>query len=205
MVFGLPYKRTVSSKHPIRIPAEALDELRMLERADYSYRMEDLVGLVNAAALRFLPLSVEADGRIKGEFTIRTLRHYQTLGCVDTPELVGRVAIYRYRHYLQALLIRKLLFEGFSSKQIKEFTTNRTNKSLLDLLLRGIEVAETSARPLKEGRVRREYAPNAEQWTELKLDSDMIIKIRGAHQALTESQYKALLKQALKAIQARLG
>ena len=86
-----------------------------------------------------------------------------------------------------------------------EFTTNRTNKSLLDLLLRDIEVAETSARPLKESRVHREYAPNAEQWTELKLDSEMIIKIRGAHQALTESQYKALLKQALKAIQARLG
>ncbi|MFN6016511.1 MAG: MerR family transcriptional regulator [Verrucomicrobiota bacterium] len=195
----------MSSKRPIQIPAEALDELRMLERADYSYRMEDLVALVNAAALRFLPLSVESDGRIKGEFTIRTLRHYQTLGCLDTPELVGRVAIYRYRHYLQALLIRKLLFEGFSSKQIKDFTTNRTNGSLLDLLMRDVEVAESSARRSKGIRVHREYAPNAEQWTELKLDSEIAIKIRGAHQALTESQYKALLKQALKAIQARLG
>ena len=195
----------MSSKRPIQIPAEALDELRMLERADYSYRMEDLVALVNAAALRFLPLSVESDGRIKGEFTIRTLRHYQTLGCLDTPELVGRVAIYRYRHYMQALLIRKLLFEGFSSKQIKDFTTNRTNGSLLDLLMRDVEVAESSARRPQASRAHREYAPNAEQWTELKLDSEIAIKIRGAHQALTESQYKALLKQALKAIQARLG
>ena len=195
----------MSSKRPIQIPAEALDELRMLERADYSYRMEDLVALVNAAALRFLPLSVESDGRIKGEFTIRTLRHYQTLGCLDTPELVGRVAIYRYRHYLQALLIRKLLFEGFSSKQIKDFTTNRTNDSLLDLLMRDVEVAESSAQRSKGIRVHREYALNAEQWTELKLDSEIAIKIRGAHQALTESQYKALLKQALKAIQARLS
>ena len=195
----------MSSKRPIQIPAEALDELRMLERADYSYRMEDLVALVNAAALRFLPLSVESDGRIKGEFTIRTLRHYQTLGCLDTPELVGRVAIYRYRHYLQALLIRKLLFEGFSSKQIKDFTTNRTNDSLLDLLMRDVEVAESSARRPQAIRVHRENAPKAEQWTELKLDSEIAIKIRGAHQALTESQYKALLKQALKAIQARLG
>ena len=149
MVFLLPYRGVVSSKRPIQIPAEALDELRMLERADYSYRMEDLVALVNAAALRFLQLSVESDGRIKGEFTIRTLRHYQTLGCLDTPELVGRVAIYRYRHYLQALLIRKLLFEGFSSKQIKDFTTNRTNDSLLDLLMRYVEVAESSAQRSK--------------------------------------------------------
>ena len=149
MVFLLPYRGVVSSKRPIQIPAEALDELRMLERADYSYRMEDLVALVNAAALRFLQLSVESDGRIKGEFTIRTLRHYQTLGCLDTPELVGRVAIYRYRHYLQALLIRKLLFEGFSSKQIKDFTTNRTNDSLLDLLMRDVEVAESSAQRSK--------------------------------------------------------
>ena len=63
-------KESVSSKRPIQIPAEALDELRRLESGDYSYRMEDLVNLVNAAALRFLPLSVEADGRLKGDLTV---------------------------------------------------------------------------------------------------------------------------------------
>ena len=196
-------KESVSSKRPIQIPAEALDELRRLESGDYSYRMEDLVNLVNAAALRFLPLSVEADGRIKGEFTIRTLRHYQTLGCLDTPELVGRVAIYRYRHYLQALLIRKLLFEGFSSKQLKDFTTNRTNDSLLDLLMRDVEVEEKPSSQPKFHYPKSDVVP-AEQWTELTLTPDMTIKVRGAHQALTKTQYKGLLRQALKAIQSRL-
>ena len=44
----------------------------------------------------------------------------------------------------------------------------------------------------------------AEQWTELTLTSDMTIKVRGSHQALTKPQYKGLLRQALKAIQSRL-
>jgi hypothetical protein len=44
----------------------------------------------------------------------------------------------------------------------------------------------------------------AEQWTELTLTPDMTIKVRGSHQALTKTQYKGLLRQALKAIQSRL-
>jgi hypothetical protein len=43
-----------------------------------------------------------------------------------------------------------------------------------------------------------------EQWTELTLSPDMTIKVRGSHQALTKTQYKGLLRQALKAIQSRL-
>jgi DNA-binding transcriptional MerR regulator len=195
----------VSSKRPIQIPAEALDELRMLERSDYSYRMEDLVGLVNAAALRFLPLTDESDGRLKGGFTARTLRHYQTLGCLDSPELVGRVAIYRYRHYLQALLIRKLLFESFSSQQIKDFTTNRTTEGLLELLMRNVEVEETPVRYTYENQDFAGHAVAAEQWTELKLSPEITLKVRGPHSSLTDRQHKELLKQALAAIQSQLG
>ncbi len=195
----------MSSKRPIQIPAEALDELRMLERNDYSYRMEDLVGLVNAAALRFLPLTDESDGRLKGGFTARTLRHYQTLGCIDSPELVGRVAIYRYRHYLQALLIRKLLFESFSSQQIKDFTANRTTEGLLELLMRNVEVEETPVRYTYENQDFAGHAVAAEQWTELKLSPDITLKVRGPHSAFTDRQHKELLKQALAAIQSQLG
>ena len=194
----------MTSKHPIQIPAEALDELRMLERSDSSYRLDDLVLLVNSAALRFLPLTEENDGRIKGEFTARTLRHYQTLGCLHAPELDGRIAIYRFRHYLQALLIRKLLFEGFSSKQIKSIMLNRTGESLLALLMQNVEVAKTRA--LDTDRNTAPNEPNflAEQWTELKLDSEITLRIQDSHSALTEARYKELLHQALIAIQRRL-
>ena len=194
----------MTSKHPIQIPAEALDELRMLERSDSSYRLDDLVLLVNSAALRFLPLTEENDGRIKGEFTARTLRHYQTLGCLHAPELDGRIAIYRFRHYLQALLIRKLLFEGFSSKQIKSIMLNRTGEGLLALLMQNVEVAKTRA--LDTDRNPAPHEPNflSEQWTELKLDSEITLRIQGSHPALTEARYKELLHQALKAIQRRL-
>ena len=194
----------MTSKHPIQIPAEALDELRVLERADSSYRLDDLVLLVNSAALRFLPLTEGNDGRIKGEFTARTLRHYQTLGCLHAPELDGRIAIYRFRHYLQALLIRKLLFEGFSSKQIKSIMLNRTGESLLALLMQNVEVAKTRA--LDTDRNTAPHEPNflAEQWTELKLDSEITLRIQDSHSALTEARYKELLHQALIAIQRRL-
>jgi DNA-binding transcriptional MerR regulator len=194
----------VNSKQSIQIPAEALDELRMLQRSNYSYRIEDLVGLVNAAALRFLPLTDASDGRLKGGFTARTLRHYQTLGCIDAPELVGRVAIYRYRHYLQALLIRKLLFESFSSQQIKEFTADRTTEGLLELLVRNVEVAETSVSYLNENQDLAEHVFTAEQWTELKLSPEITLKVRRPHTALTDNQHKELLKQALRAIQSQL-
>jgi DNA-binding transcriptional MerR regulator len=177
----------------------------MIERCDYSYRMEDLVCLVNAAALRFLPLTDESDGRLKGGFTARTLRHYQTLGCIDSPELVGRVAIYRYRHYLQALLIRKLLFESFSSQQIKDFTANRTTEGLLELLMRNVEVEETPVRYTYENQDFAGHAVAAEQWTELKLSPDITLKVRGPHSAFTDRQHKELLKQALAAIQSQLG
>jgi hypothetical protein len=177
----------------------------MLEHSDYSYRMEDLVGLVNAAALRFLPLTDESDGRLKGGFTARTLRHYQTLGCLDSPELVGRVAIYRYRHYLQALLIRKLLFESFSSQQIKDFTANRTTEGLLELLMRNVEVEETPVRCTYENQDLAGHVFVAEQWTELKLSPEITLKVRGPHSSLTDGQYKELLKQALAAIQSQLG
>ena len=176
----------------------------MLERSDSSYRLDDLVLLVNSAALRFLPLTEENDGRIKGEFTARTLRHYQTLGCLHAPELDGRIAIYRFRHYLQALLIRKLLFEGFSSKQIKSIMLNRTGESLLALLMQNVEVAKTRA--LDTDRNTAPHEPNflAEQWTELKLDSEITLRIQDSHSALTEARYKELLHQALIAIQRRL-
>lgn len=177
----------------------------MLERSNYSYRVEDLVGLVNAAALRFLPLTDESDGRLKGGFTARTLRHYQTLGCLDSPELVGRVAIYGYRHYLQALLIRKLLFESFSSQQIKDFTANRTTEGLLELLMRNVEVEETPVRYSHENQDLAGHVFAAEQWTELKLSSEITLKIRGPHSSITHRQHKELLKQALAAIQSQLG
>lgn len=70
-----------------------------------------LMAWMNDAVERFFPEANEGiDKRVSNTFTVRTPRHYQTLECLDAPEKDGRRAIYGFRHYLQALLIRKLLY-----------------------------------------------------------------------------------------------
>ncbi|MFM2221183.1 MAG: hypothetical protein RLZZ553_931, partial [Verrucomicrobiota bacterium] len=89
----------------------ALKELDQLETMHLEFSMENLVEWVNNAVRRFYPQANEGgDKRVSDSFTVRTLRYYQTLGCLDTPDKDGRRAIYGYRHYLQALIIRKLLY-----------------------------------------------------------------------------------------------
>ena len=81
---------------------------------------------------------------------------------------------------------------------------NRTGEGLLALLMQNVEVAKTRA--LDTDRNPAPHEPNflSEQWTELKLDSEITLRIQGSHPALTEARYKELLHQALKAIQRRL-
>ena len=207
----------MNSKQPIQIPAQALEELQMVQGMDFSLSgVEELVDWVNAAARRFLPVTDDADGRVKGGFTVRTLRHYQTLRCLDAPEKEGRVALYRYRHYLQALLIRKLLFEGFSAQQSGEMRANLTDEGLLNLLLKNVQVGEVPARSLMPEQAvaeqtahveqaHAEQAAHAEQWTEWVLSPEFTLKVRGAHAALNEPETQALLRRALKALQGRIS
>ena len=81
---------------------------------------------------------------------------------------------------------------------------NRTGESLLELLMQNVEVAKTRAHGTDRNPAPHEPNFLAEQWTELKLDSEITLRIQGSHPALTKTRYKELLHQALKAIQRRL-
>ena len=51
------------------------------------------------------------DSRVKRTFTDRSFRHYTTLGCIDPPEKDGRRSVYGFRHLVQALVVRRLLWD----------------------------------------------------------------------------------------------
>ena len=78
--------------------------------------------------------------RVSRTFTERSLRHYQTLGCIDPPQKQGRIAKYGYLHFLQALLVRKLLWQRLSSEQIAALLVGRPTEKLERMLLGGVEL-----------------------------------------------------------------
>ena len=68
-------------------------------------------------------------------FTPRSFRHYQTLGCIDAPERSGKQVLYRLRHFLQALLVRKLLWERVSSERIVALIAGRSTEEIRQMLV----------------------------------------------------------------------
>ncbi|RYG95967.1 MAG: hypothetical protein EON58_13110, partial [Alphaproteobacteria bacterium] len=80
-------------------------------------------------------------GRVKPIFTMRSFRHYQTLGCIDAPERTGKQADYGFRHFVQALLVRRLLWERMSSEQILALMEGRSTEVTKRMLFKGIKMS----------------------------------------------------------------
>ncbi len=185
---------------PIRIPAAAIRELEQVEQMDWSdgVSLTDLLEWINSVVARFRPDEIGADSRASQEFSPRTFRHYQTLGCIDAPERVGKQVVYRFRHYLQGLLIRKLLWERVPSEKIATLMAGRTTADYKSLLFEGIQIV---ARPSDSPNALAAAPQAAEAWkrivvvpgVELHLRSDLP-KPRPAEL----KQWLALLETALR-------
>ena len=101
-----------SSDHAIQLPDSVIRELEEVEALEFSVGLDELIGWVNGVVAHYAPEAEQGgSGRVSPAFTARSFRHYQTLGCIDPPHKDGRMARYEFRHYLQALLIRKLLWD----------------------------------------------------------------------------------------------
>jgi hypothetical protein len=125
----------------IRIPPTAIKELQQLEDEDWSVSAQDLVDWVNHTAERFLPQNAEDKSqRVSDSLSLRSMRHYQTLGCIDSPVREGREARYGFRHYLQTLLVRKMLWQRVPSEKMAQMLPSRTISEYKNLLLQGIEL-----------------------------------------------------------------
>jgi hypothetical protein len=137
----------MSHNSKIIIPASALLELDQVEASDCSISAQELVDWVNHIVERFLPDDGEAaSGRVSQALGLRSMRHYQTLGCIDAPFKKGREARYGFRHYLQALLVRKLIWERVPSEQIVRMLQGRSTAEYKELLLDGIEIVAQSGK-----------------------------------------------------------
>jgi hypothetical protein len=114
---------------------------------------------VNQVAAKLLPVGESVDSRISQTLVPRTFRHYQTLGCIDVPEKHGRNASYGYRHFLQALLVRRLLADGVPARRMPELVSG-SGDELKRMILGGVEMV---MRP--GGGVEAEAKPNRYQET----------------------------------------
>ena len=126
----------------IRIPESAIAELEAVEETDWDegIGLQELIDWINQVVERFRPDFINDNARSSAAFSSRSFRHYQTLGCVDAPKRAGKTVTYGFKHYLQGLVIRKLLWERVPSEQIATLMAGKDMGQLKKLLLDGIEV-----------------------------------------------------------------
>ena len=168
----------MSTKRPaIRIPASAIREFEEVERMDWSegISLNDLLEWINAVAARFRPDEIGVTSRASQEFSPRTFRHYQTLGCIDAPERVGKQAVYRFRHYVQALLLRKLIWERVPSEKITALMAGRSTAETKQLLFEGIEIV---ARKSRDGESAA-ASTTGEAWKRIGIAPGIELHLRG--------------------------
>ena len=124
----------------IRIPKEALDELEEVEKKGWAegITIASLINWINAVEDEYRP--DDHDGRSSKHFTERSFRHYQTLGCIDPPRREGKIGKYGFRQYLQALLIRKLIWQRVPSEQIAVLMKDKSNEEYKLMLFEGVEI-----------------------------------------------------------------
>jgi hypothetical protein len=84
-----------------------------------------------------LALSVDYEGspssRVRDVPDRRTIRYYTTLGLIDRPEMRGRVALYRRRHLVQLVAIKRLQARGLSLAEVQRHLLGLTNAALVRL------------------------------------------------------------------------
>lgn len=134
-----------SHRTSLPLPLAALREFTRTSQADWQdgVPLTELLTRVNRVAAGLMGSDDQTrtvEGRVSRTFTERSFRHYQTLGCIDVPEKHGRPARYGFRHFLQALLVRKLLWQRLSSEQITAMLVGRTTDDLEQMLVGGVEL-----------------------------------------------------------------
>jgi DNA-binding transcriptional MerR regulator len=195
-------KQTTKNDAIITIPELAVRELNQVEQMLPDFSMQDLVNWVNQAVARFYPEADESgDKRVSNSFTVRTLRHYQTLGCIDAPEKVGRCAIYGFRHYLQALMIRKLLYLRCSPDSIRATLKGKTNTEYKQMLFADLDIVSSASpvavlhHPVDTPAKETSQTTQHESWLRIPLGPGAELHLEGPPVKLTAARKKELLQQ----------
>jgi DNA-binding transcriptional MerR regulator len=179
--------------HSIQLPDSVVRELEEVEALDFSVGLDELVEWVNGVVAHYAPEAEQGgSGRVSPAFTARSFRHYQTLGCIDPPQKDGRMARYGFRHYLQALLIRKLLWDRVPAERIRDLLDARSTAEYKELLFRGVRLVARS--PAGTGA---DEMPPAAAWTRVPIVPGVELHLR-EH---TSRPKPAELKQWMQAIE----
>lgn len=134
-----------------------------------------------------------ATGRVKPIFTERSFRHYQTLGCIEVPDKLGRLANYGLRHFLQALLVRKLLRERVPTEQIATMLVGRDTDELEQMLLSGVEIVARAG----GGAAEPSYSGSdlIETWNRARLAPGLELHFISKQPQLNEEDFQRLIER----------
>ncbi len=131
------------SDHSSHLPAPALRAFEFAEKAEWipGITLGELLGRVNRVLLELLPEEKGRDSRVSRLFHPRSFRRYQTLGGIDAPVRDGKRVLYGFRHFVQALLVRKLLWEQIPAERIVSLVAWRDTEETRKLFLEGMEIS----------------------------------------------------------------
>ena len=178
-----------------RIPNRALEEYERTAENDWQEGVPlfELLNRINRVAVQFLPEEDQRPSRVKRLYSERSFRHYQTLGCIDPAEKEGRRSIYQYRHFVQALLVRKLLWERVPSEQIAMVMSRRATEETEQMFLGGTEVV-AKAGGSDAPHVWRSFSQvSIETWKRVWVMPGVELHLRNDLPALGEAELKELL------------
>jgi DNA-binding transcriptional MerR regulator len=176
----------------IRIPESALSELGQMEKMDWEpgFGLDELIAWINQIVERFRPDSFVAGGRVSAAFTPRTFKHYQTLGCIDAPKRAGKRVVYGFKHYLQGLVIRKLLWEKMSSDQIAMLMAGKDTGELKRLLLEGIEIVAAGGAEKTDSR-----SSHGGTWKRVLLAPGVELHLESSRKKLSKEEVERVVKK----------
>ena len=192
--------KMIDSQFPrITLPESALAELEMVENSDWSdgVSLSGLIDWINHVVDMYRP--DETDSRSSPNFTPRSFRHYQTLGCIDSPTRSGKNAVYGFRHYLQALLVRKLLWERMPSEQICSLLHGKTNEDYKKLLLQGIEIVARD----RSDSTSPTVIGNRETWTRAVVGTGIELHIREDEVPRSQTDIREVLEAVERVLRKR--
>jgi hypothetical protein len=169
---------------------------------DAGVPLDELLSRVNQVAGKLLPIGDTSDSRVSQTLVPRTFRHYQTLGCIDAPEKHGRNASYGHRHFLQALLVRRLLADRVPARKMPELVSGSSDE-LKRMILGGVEMVmrtggggEAEARPNRYQETLRACAENSVSgWLRVALGDGIEVHLSDKRPKLTAAQRRQMLKR----------
>jgi DNA-binding transcriptional MerR regulator len=130
------------------------------------------------------------DNRVSPTPDMRTIRYYSSLGLIDRPSMVGRVAKYNRRHLLQILAIKTLQKNARPLSEIQERLYGLSEAELE-------AVIEASITPAQEAPERNNReVPRPVYWREIVIAPGLKIM---ADQSWTGADQNQLIEQKIRA------